>query len=189
MSNSTVQGNLKISIWHGQEIHITDCTNAGKRGKKCTEFTIRANCADMNARYQTILDLTHNNPIKIADVNTPELLTAFVNFCRLNADANVYERTMRGVDVVPVDCPTLGWSNALCAVSVELGNFYIQDLTDKYNEPRIIPSHGASKMALAKFYRAFAELSKGFNEHTKAYGISQLAWDMGVSCHSYCAMD
>ena len=58
-----------------------------------------------------------------------------------------------------------------------------RDLTDLYNEPSFF---NKSKRGINKVWQ---EVKKQFTDSTRMYDIIRIASDVGVHCHSYCAVD
>lgn len=187
MYNTVRQGNMRV--WAlGDVVHITDCTNANKRGKTCRSVRIAAQHADCNVRLQTMCDVRHNCDVKLADVNSAESLSAYLESIK-GEDVHIHVEEVMGVRVVPIDCEPILWTNGITSARIEWHDVSISDLRDMHNEPRCIARSSASKQAMQKFYKNFVELSKNFNDSTTMYDIAELARGYGISIHSYCALD
>lgn len=186
MKHTQVIDNHRVTLW-GSSIRFVDLTNAGKRGKYCTEHIFRfLNLHDGIEKAKTIYSDHQGKTIEetISNIsNSQHLLSLEVE--------NLYHK---GVDISP-DLPSIEISTDKwdldCRVDGK-GSFdlTISDLTDRNNDPTIIFSHRNTKTEKAKVYRLISENK----EHLKNLSTMGNVYDFihratGIYLHSYCAVD
>jgi hypothetical protein len=190
MQHTQVIENYRVTLW-GSSIRFVDLTNAGKRGKFCTEhifkfdFPISGNNLGIEKTKALYLELKGKTIEEIISnlINNSSYSTVGYNI--------TYHK---GVDVSP-DLPTIEintskW-NLYCRIDYR-GSFdlTITDKTDSYNDPTIIFSHRNTKTEKAKVYKLISENQ----EHIKTLDRMGDVYDYihnntKVYLHSYCAVD
>jgi hypothetical protein len=180
MNDVFYQGIFKITV-RPLSICILDLTNAGKRGKKCAEWTIDV----YSKNYQLVCDVQHNMKVKLCDVNTIEDLDAFL-LCVSAKGVKYFLHSYPSFEVAPKDAEPVTFTNAKMALIVSYNGFTATDLTDMHNMPRMINS-GSTTTANVKFWKLCKKTT--FTENMDIYDVGRLARSCGVRTHSYCALD
>jgi hypothetical protein len=181
MNDVFYQGIFKITV-RPLSICILDLTNAGKRGKKCPEWTIDVWSRD----YQLVCDVQYNMDIKLRDVNTLEDLDAFL-LCVSAKGAKYFLHSYPSFEVAPRDAEPVSFANSRMSLVVSYNGFTASDLTDMHNMPMIINSSRSSTSANVKFWKLCQKTT--FTEDMDIYDVGELARSCGVRTHSYCALD
>jgi hypothetical protein len=166
---------------------VTDLTNAGKRGKVVSEIYVgqrSRGAGDAASRLQDVCDL-------VCSVTQFATLAALVD-CYVDEHPHaisVDEFAHKSIDVRPAGFEAITICNVGMRLTADYDGFGVSDLTDRDNEPRLIPTcHSGKKTAVKRFY-AYVSANR---ERLTTASFSQV-WDgmqtAGVRAHYYCAMD
>lgn len=179
-------GSLRIHRYRDHLV-LWDITNAGKRGKKVPRVSVSPAFSRglAGAEGEALLD------------RVGKLLTSYECFERavatlkaLNQDAECLRfdyQEERGVDVKPTHFPTIEIRTAKLRITADFRTFSIEDLTDKFNEPTAIPD-GDGQKAVAKFYLWVRDNRATVESFTFREILNSMR-QLGIRCHSYCAVD
>lgn len=175
---------LRVHRYRDQ-IQVTDVVNAGKRGKKCREFSIGT-----RKHYQDSFSDFYDLVEKITDKTTYNEALADAKFLASKDDSyTVYESEKRGVDVIPTSLKPFEYSNEKFYIRSDIQSFTIRDLTDRHNEPTCISTDNRTGVrGVKKLYDYLTKNSEkikdmDFNQ------VTSLVSDLGIGYHHYCAVD
>ena len=156
-------------------LSITELTNAGKRGRSVRELRIVCKAPAASARFYIGILVEEG----------------FAAARRLAADAQadglceLYERTLRGVDVAPAGMGREDLTIGRFAVMLDWSSFSIRNLSDP-NETTV---YGESRADAAQV-RAWVKSSPAFLEGmTSSSQVERVLAAAGIRCRSYCGMD
>jgi len=176
-----VVGMLKIEL----EFHhtkITDCTNAGKRGKKCQRVEVY--CPDRMC-WPNFFDGAEVSLNSVKDwISALEWALACTGM-----GATFYRDEIKGIEVAPIDCPEFIFENELVWVVVSPVGYKWSDLTDRHNEPRTYSPDSDSSAAKRKFYDWCVSRREMFDASSRCWTFTEAAYACGCSPRSYCALD
>jgi hypothetical protein len=176
-----IQGCLRV-ITYNDQINITDCTNASKRGKTCDMLQLYSK----TNHHDWFVNVIYNQSLKLCDVTTFEQALAWANCC---TDSTVNTYTKKGADVTPVNCEPVILQTDNIYLHIEYVGFICRDLTDRYNDPTWIESHRDSKTLVRKFY-FWCQKNKDRFTNLTLHELSSLAQkEVGIWGHYYCAVD
>jgi hypothetical protein len=169
-------------------LKVTDLTNAGKRGKTVSELYVDVKygpaAGDYSARLYDLCDL-------VCSTGNYSTVAALVD-CYVDEHSNslrIDERTYKGIEVQPAGFEVICIRNEHMSLSAGYDDFGVNDLTDRNNEPRLIPTcHSGKKTAIKRWY-AYVKANR---KQLETATFSQV-WDAmrqaEVKMHFYCAMD
>jgi hypothetical protein len=178
------QGCLAIHVY-SRSISIVDMTNAGKRGKVCPTISI---CGDDND-VSNVCNFCHNGSMKLGDVDNFTQAILFAQACKDEFQADVYNNTKRGVDVIPANLKPFTFRNNKVAFECTINDYDCSDLLDGANEPKLIAGSSEGVRAKKAFYNFCVKNAGLFTDNTSMHDIHEMANKCGCRPHSYCAMD
>ena len=170
-------------------LHLTDLTNAGKRGKKVQELWVswwRGSVGEGN-----LLSMLHDWFEFATRAPSFKALAATIEtgLSELKSEGTSVEsgwNTHRGVDVMPGGFKKLTIHTDEFYLSAEYDGFRVKDMQDRYNEPTCISRGG--KKDIKQFYRWVKDNESKLKRMTFQDVIRSMR-DEGIDYHYYCAMD
>lgn len=184
--------NLRVQRYRSSLL-VTDLTNAGKRGKKCTGVCLY----DYDIATHDNLGATAALETVIRVVQSAETISQveclFGAYCAMIEKKGFYTakcetRSLRGVDVIPAGVEKLTVHSPKVYIEADGQTFMVRDLRDPINEPTLIPPSRASKTAAKLFYayvKANFSVLTSYSFNDVYRGMS----DAGIGCHYFCAVD
>jgi len=168
-------------------LHITDLTNAGKRGKKVEKLSLYEKSISRNIPWESIaMEFVMNakrgaNLAKMKQV-ADEQIEVFGSLVGLQIHIE------RGVDVMPGGFEPIIVDGEFVRIEAGYTDFLVKDKVDKNNEPTCIPAIKGGKKSIPAFYR-WVQDNKSKLSGKKYYEVLRDMKDMGIEYHDYCAMD
>lgn len=176
IGNNYVQGCLAIHVY-ATSVSVVDMTNAGKRGKTCATISVCSYNIDVGAFCD-----------KLADVDNLTKAILWAQDCKDTYNADVYNNTKRGVDVIPLNLTKFSFRNDFVVFNCLPNDYDCSDLTDGNNQPKFIDCNDGVRAKKA-FYNFCVKNQHLFTDKTKMWDIHAMAVQCGCMPHSYCAMD
>jgi hypothetical protein len=183
VGETQINGSIHIHRYNSS-IQITDITNSGKRGKKCSYVSV------FTYHDSDMLDPLADMLVGVEDWAGVEEKVGHIKIDREinhNTTFSVEAFEKRGVDVVnEVSIPIIV-ENDLVKITAKLGGFTIACKKDMNNEPRMIPSSSTGKRGAKKFYNHVSKMK--IESDTGFSDVIQIFNALDVDYHYYCAMD
>lgn len=174
-------------------IKLTDLTNAGKRGKRCIQYSVIDNASrrDSPAMEDVVEAITHAAKREVSAQQMAFVIRGhMVSDDMFSKDPALQfeEDTLRGVDVMPGGFVELKLDLRYVYIEAGYDSFIIRDKVDENNLPTCTSTTQGGKKSIPMFYRWVEDnlrSIKGMKYHDIVSELSRL----GIQYHSYCAMD
>jgi hypothetical protein len=172
--------------------HVTDMTNAGKRGKKVNEFSLY----DLDyIKDPKTLRLISQFASQVHRAKTYKQALAMargvVDQFKKNPQGigpKIQERELKGVDVAPSGDQEIVIDTPQVRIEAGYKDFLISDKRDKMNEPRTMPPQRGWKTAVKKFRVWVIQNRKAIEKMSYRELLSAMS-KAGIDSHSWLAMD
>lgn len=174
-------------------LRVTDLTFAGKRGKRCPQFSLwdldmassDTDSASIEEVIEQIVDAhSYAQAVKIArDFDAKGGTVAPGGF---RSNVKLSEDELRGVDVKPAGFHAIEIHTDEFWLEADADRFSVRDLKDRYNEPTCI-SRG-KRGDINAFYRWVSENEPKIRQMTYNQICTAMS-DQGIDFHSYCSID
>jgi hypothetical protein len=170
--------NAHVQIWTGSKsAEITDMTNAGKRGKYCAQT--RAYFPGRDDDGGSLLGYL-SQPENVARPYAEIVAGIAALNC---AGLNIEETQIKGIHA-PRETLKAG-KDGIWSASAGTEGLYLADLTDHYNEPRMI----TSRQTAAEAYRRASAVWPRVILAATLLEVRNILEGAGCRLHYYCAMD
>ena len=171
-------------------VTVTDLTNAGKRGKRCEEFTVYNldwATKDAVSEIENMMDdlsrvKNYGQAMRVMEKGV-EAINAATKYL-VETDS----RLLRGVDVAPGGFSPIEIHGRYVHISADFDSFSVRDLEDRFNEPTCIPTGSGKKTAVKMFYR-WATDNENWIKGAKFEEVLNSMTKAGIPYHYYCAVD
>ena len=186
------KGNFKVQRRAGG-IEITDTRNAGIRGEQCASMTITYWRMDEKAQAAVIPDLTDIITEASDYWEAASAIQKYIDQGTGLSDGRIpgveiHESILRAIDVEPTSMPKIVITTDKIRLECTSTTFYVQDLTDKYNEPTFIPRNSRNRKDTKAFY-LWAKQNEALIKRMRFSEIREAVEEAGIRTHSYSAMD
>lgn len=164
---------------------LWDITNAGKRGKRVPRVTVSPAFSRglVGSAGQALLERVCK---MLGSYESFELAVTTLKSLNQETECLSFEyREERGVDVRPSGRPVIEIRTQKIRLTVDFRNFSVEDVTDKHNEPTAI---SVDQKSVDKFYRWVSNNRATMETFTFREVLDNMR-KLGITYHSYCAMD
>jgi len=174
-------------------LRITDLTNAGKRGKRCIQYSV----IDNVPRHDSLVMVDVVEAVTLAakrEVSAQQMelvIRGHIVSDDMFSKAPTLqfeEDTLRGVDVMPGGFVELNLDLQYVRVEAGYDRFTIRDKVDQNNLPTCIPAISGGKKSIPVFYRWVEDNLRSIKTMKYHEVLSEMG-KLGIKYHSYCAMD
>lgn len=174
---------LRIHHYRDQ-LKVTDVVNAGKRGKKCREFSISGKSYD--STFNAFNDIMST----VYDKSTyDDVLAIAKTVADGDSNLNVYESELRGVDVIPTSLKPFEFTNDKVYIRSDIKSFTVRDILDRHNEETCISTDERTGVrGVKKFYDYLTKNPESVKD-ADFREIVDIFGKLGIGYHRYCAMD
>lgn len=185
---------------YASAIEVTDLANAGKRGKRCDQFTLYdIDFVSRNYNKSENIKKVFQNIMKfLRNLDTLNYKQALDWATLIEKDASqrkietikpkLSKTQLMAHKVLPGGSAPIKFANEHMSVSVDLNTFTISDLTDQFNMPRCINTSRGGKDGPRKLYQWLSQNLEKAKKMTY-HELTDMLDKLGVKSHSYCAMD
>ncbi len=191
MGETVDSGKVRIHRYR-DSTHITDLTNAGKRGKKCQLLVITPpHRADYEGE-EDFGNLLAGFLGNVDSMNAVEVaLDAFMEKHPEDAEGMGVRKSedLRGVDVMPAGFAPIRVRGKFVDVRVEGKDFQVSSVLDEnINGTTCIPGMKGGAKTIPAFYRWVKDNQAGILSMTFADMLAVMH-TLGVQYHQYCSID
>jgi len=180
---------------YAMAFRVEHLVNAGKKGKKCIQFSAHWTSGNVNEKVAQSLGDTLEALAK-RNANANDFEKAFeaaqkiVKDTNTKGDAKAADLVLdvsweRGVDVKPGGFQPLFIRGIHLTVKADYDGFVIEDIDDENNEPTCIAK---GKKSVQQFFVWARENNKKIQVMT-FHDIMNAMDSQGIAYHSYCALD
>lgn len=174
VGQTTIVGGWRIHRF-ASVLRATELANAGKRGKRCAEWTVgdhSARCAPFESMALEMIAAARRGH-----------MTRTMGEMR-DAGFTVESQELRGVDVVPVH-EAVRIVGMHVVVDADLDGFTVRNADDPINETTAM---GRTKSATRRFY-AWASANREALRGMLFGDVYEACRGQGIELHTWCAMD
>jgi len=185
MSNHMTPGDtIETSTWRvlrgALSIRVTHITNAGKRGKRCAEYTLYLESCGSDAALDPITEIVRAKAEREVD---PAEMLVVMTMCKSNA-IGLQVSELRGVDVTKPGEKVEIIGRAV-KVRASTQGFAVANRLDVMNEETMIQVDRSGPVKVLAWVKANV---KALESMTFA-DVTEALRSMGVNYHYHCAID
>jgi len=178
--------NIRVSVIH-TAVHITDMTNAGKRGKNVDKFALY----DLDYISDPLIQAMVSDFIMdLKGMVYPQAMKRALNLVKRTTDIGpkIEHSKEKGVHVAPPGFKPFKLETPFVSITADWRSFSISDKIDQNNLPACISTSRGGKKSVKLFYRWAQDNANKLKRMT----FEQIQKDIrkaGVESHYYCRMD